>query len=139
MCCAGIDGLDVDSQDKEQTERPEEVNNIGSSYYCHQCGQVVTVTVGVDITCPLCQGCFMEEYGGPSESDPSAIDSDGHGTRVIPPNQTVLDIVDDTNGSALNRSPLHSIGSHDYNSCDQTHQAPVMFKPASINNPSFFS
>ncbi|KAK9938519.1 hypothetical protein M0R45_015249 [Rubus argutus] len=54
----------------------------------------------------------------PLESEPSAIDSDGHGARVIPPSNHP---VDDTNGSALNRSPLHSTGSHYYN---QTHQAP---------------
>ncbi|KAK9938518.1 hypothetical protein M0R45_015248 [Rubus argutus] len=107
----GIDGLDVDGQDKEQTERPEEVNNL---------------------TSPLCEGSFMEEYSvvsslhtaAPSESEPSATDSDGHGTRVIPPNQTVLDIVNGTNGAAVNRSPLHSIDSHDFHSYGQTHQAP---------------
>ncbi|KAK9938517.1 hypothetical protein M0R45_015248 [Rubus argutus] len=108
----GIDGLDVDGQDKEQTERPEEVNNL---------------------TSPLCEGSFMEEYSvvsslhtaAPSESEPSATDSDGHGTRVIPPNQTVLDIVNGTNGAAVNRSPLHSIDSHDFHSYGQTHQAPA--------------
>jgi hypothetical protein len=96
-------GLALDSRDKEQTERREEVNNM---------------------------------LAIPSESEPSASVSDGHGARVIPPSNHP---VDDMNGSALNRSPLHSTGSHYYN---QTHQAPVirvMFKPTSINNPLFFN
>ncbi|XP_062012043.1 uncharacterized protein LOC133728635 [Rosa rugosa] len=126
----GIDGLDLASQDKEQTERTEEANNVGSRYYCHQCDQLVTVPVDVTMTCPLCQGCFMEECSGamPSESEPSARDSDGHGAMVIPSsNQTVLDIVENNNGSAPNRSPFHSLGSHDYDNYGETHQAAVMF------------
>ncbi|KAM5585606.1 hypothetical protein ABKV19_004809 [Rosa sericea] len=128
----GIDGFDLDSQDKEQTERTEEANNVGGRYYCHQCDQVVTVPVDVNMTCPLCQGCFVEECGGvrslhlsmPSESGPSASDSDGHGTMVIPPSsQTVLDIIENNNGSALNRSPFDSRGSHDYNNYGETNQA----------------
>ncbi|PRQ31802.1 hypothetical protein RchiOBHm_Chr5g0039451 [Rosa chinensis] len=126
----GIDGLNLDSQDKEQTETTEEANNVGSRYYCHQCA----VPLDVNMAYPLFQGCFMEKHGCVSslhphmlsESEPSASDTDRNEPMVIPPsNPTVPDIVNNNNGSALNRLLSHSLGSHDYSNYGGTHQAPA--------------
>ncbi|KAM5585603.1 hypothetical protein ABKV19_004808 [Rosa sericea] len=129
----GIDNLDLDSQDEEQTETTEEAN-VPSRYYCYQCRQVVSVTLDVEITCPLCHGGWMQECGGvsllylamPSESEHSASDSDGQGTILIhSSSQTVLDIVEDSYSSDPNpnRSPFHSTASHDYDNYVESHQA----------------
>ncbi|XP_062016342.1 uncharacterized protein LOC133732777 [Rosa rugosa] len=129
----GIDNLDLDSQDEEQTETTEEAN-VPSRYYCYQCRQVVSVTVDVEMTCPLCHGGWIQECSTvgllylnmPSESEHSASDSDGQGTILIHPSSpTVIDIVEDSYGSDPNpnRSPFHSTGLYDYNNYDESHQA----------------
>lgn len=124
--CAGINhlDLDLDSHDEEQTETTEEAN-VPSRYYCYQCRQVVSVTVDVEITCPLCQGGRIQECGGvsllylsmPSESERSA--SNGN----VTPGHTW--------------SPFHSIGSHDYDNYDEPHQETVMFKTHKHNSTIF--
>lgn len=49
---------------------------MAATYWCHQCSQVVTPAMELEIKCPVCQGGFIEEMDSGTRRDGQNIDSD---------------------------------------------------------------
>ncbi|XVF47550.1 hypothetical protein PTKIN_Ptkin03bG0117800 [Pterospermum kingtungense] len=47
-----------------------------ATYWCHQCSQVVTPVMELEIKCPFCQGGFIEEMSSSTRRDNQNVDSD---------------------------------------------------------------
>ncbi|KAK8595835.1 hypothetical protein V6N12_064344 [Hibiscus sabdariffa] len=52
-------------------------------YWCHQCSQVVTLVMEVEIKCPFCQGGFIEEMSNGTRDGAQDMDSDFHSDRAL--------------------------------------------------------
>ncbi|GMJ07161.1 BCA2 zinc finger ATL 4 [Hibiscus trionum] len=52
-------------------------------YWCHQCSQVVTPVMEVEIKCPFCRGGFIEEMSNGSRDGAQDMDSDFQSDRAL--------------------------------------------------------
>ncbi|KAK8601966.1 hypothetical protein V6N13_058365 [Hibiscus sabdariffa] len=56
---------------------------MAARYWCHQCSQVVTPVMEVEIKCPFCRGGFVEEMSNGSRDGAQDMDTDFQSDRAL--------------------------------------------------------
>ncbi|KAE8735483.1 multi-copper oxidase type 1 family protein [Hibiscus syriacus] len=56
---------------------------MAARYWCHQCSQVITPVMEVEIKCPFCQGGFVEEMSGGTGDAAQDMDSNFQSDRAL--------------------------------------------------------